>query len=1129
MVDSLPAGPSSAAEWVRRTTGVGEARPLSVLLLPDAANVPMDADRRSQVYYGVLERPLLVRDAAGNPVLSLTLVLDRMPTAADETVAPLIREGILNFDVTLAVPAGAVEELQRTEGFTLRPLFVQEAAYTVVAERGGQERPIAEAKASGAAARAALQAHLDREEALDVLAALDGVESRIRLRGSAMFRTAGLARTIRLRGSWADIHDFLSTRLDAVGETSFAGLRSAFEEMVRSGLVSVLEESPYGRETPMPGPDAATLFDLFMRLSFVVLQRRTIGLPPDSPDNRYALRARPHPMFSLDYRQKLTGPGRRSVSFDAGLEQIIGGALDGLDRGGFIHLHGPDMQPVPRRVRTSRAGRGTGGGPRLRLAAVDGGVKSVALAMRPGASVARPQALVASDLVLVQSIRGSVTHWLLDDLVLEALAESRPRDLPIVADPDAAAWPGRADPAQYWYAPTFTLVQPAPNVAREASPFLFTFERTGVTVSGQPALRGTVRFTLQAGMSDKTRSALQRLGNPKARPLPIGGLSVPFVDERDGRVKSHAFTADVTRAGETFTATVTLLNEWVRLCYGALSEPGFQAEMARLSVTCTFQAYVPLRKEDVELALAGKVAVTPFVRSVAEARTVGGPYLDAMEGVYRHPMGEVRLKREPPQVTPVPAPRSAQAASRAGTALVAATAARPVVLTAQPKPRPVLVARPLLTLPQAVAEVVDRTKYAVRTLARQERLEALYPCAGLGAFYVEKSATGEQAIGCRDALRLGQTSYRQYEEMTELAHARYRVYRSLQQPGRFLVLPAAYQITRYAPTEAGKAYRPVVAVYSSIDIAEPANNRVIFHATLQPDIPPFVRRELRTRLLAHAREPVVEYPTEVQADLDYAWTVDRSIKVEPSAVRTPDSFQVTLATDLAGALLVRTLLQAGGVHGSVSLRLPDGSVLQSPLMLGLDAITGPWETGPVETARVDGNLRLTNRTERTVDVSDLLVHDAPDVGRRVRVDTSLAPGASHTVALGGQAAEVYPVYSVPPGAPAALEEIRNVVEDIHTNVIFINLVRHENHGLSRLDVRARIKDVAGEYPVVMSGDPPQGAVDIILPLTTYLAQHTLQFQVTRTFQSGEVSVTPWLEWDLEQEGNIVSLTWELVQ
>jgi hypothetical protein len=54
-------------------------------------------------------------------------------------------------------------------------------------------------------------------------------------------------------------------------------------------------------------------------------------------------------------------------------------------------------------------------------------------------------------------------------------------------------------------------------------------------------------------------------------------------------------------------------------------------------------------------------------------------------------------------------------------------------------------------------------------------------------------------------------------------------------------------------------------------------------------------------------------------------------------------------------------------------------------------------------------------------------------------------------------------------------------------------------------------------------------VDLILPLTVYLANRILQYQVTKILKTGEQITTPWINWDLTLQGNIVSLTWETIQ
>jgi hypothetical protein len=144
------------------------------------------------------------------------------------------------------------------------------------------------------------------------------------------------------------------------------------------------------------------------------------------------------------------------------------------------------------------------------------------------------------------------------------------------------------------------------------------------------------------------------------------------------------------------------------------------------------------------------------------------------------------------------------------------------------------------------------------------------------------------------------------------------------------------------------------------------------------------------------------------------------------------------------------------------------------------------------------------------------------------VDATLQPAETRTVPAGTPAAAAWAACHPAPAGPADLEEIRSFLEEIHTNVVFVNLVHFANHGLTGVDIEARIKGVPGTRPVPMNGDPPRGTLDFLLPITTYLAQHVLQFRVLKTFSAAPPQHTPWIDWDLETSGNVVSLTWELI-
>src|SRR5262249_48894551 len=151
-------------------------------------------------------------------------------------------------------------------------------------------------------------------------------------------------------------------------------------------------------------------------------------------------------------------------------------------------------------------------------------------------------------------------------------------------------------------------------------------------------------------------------------------------------------------------------------------------------------------------------------------------------------------------------------------------------------------------------------------------------------------------------LRLGEISYRQYEELTGLAHTLFRIYRSLQQPGHFLVVPTTYRIARYAASQ-DRAYRPALMVYVTVDPTAPTNNRVNLRTTLIPAFPLHVRRELVGRLQAYASgfTPVLEYPTDIPlASLPTPqWTIDPAVEVrtaiQPGSDAATGAIEVLLA------------------------------------------------------------------------------------------------------------------------------------------------------------------------------------------------------------------------------------------
>src|SRR5262249_48233837 len=151
-----------------------------------------------------------------------------------------------------------------------------------------------------------------------------------------------------------------------------------------------------------------------------------------------------------------------------------------------------------------------------------------------------------------------------------------------------------------------------------------------------------------------------------------------------------------------------------------------------------------------------------------------------------------------------------------------------------------------------------------------------------GAFYLQLTSEGQKPIGCQDALKLGEIVYKQYEEIRELRDPAYAVYKSLQQPGRFMLVPTAYRITRYGPLESiDKAYRPVVIIYAESNLV-PENSKYYFSATLEADITYSARRDLELALQHYTpfgQSPVLDLPTapSAQSTVKFQWAVPTGV------------------------------------------------------------------------------------------------------------------------------------------------------------------------------------------------------------------------------------------------------------
>ncbi|MEH7521283.1 hypothetical protein [Priestia megaterium] len=416
------------------------------------------------------------------------------------------------------------------------------------------------------------------------------------------------------------------------------------------------------------------------------------------------------------------------------------------------------------------------------------------------------------------------------------------------------------------------------------------------------------------------------------------------------------------------------------------------------------------------------------------------------------------------------------------------------------------------------------------SFVKTRALEIFYPCTTMGNLYREEVEGEIVPVGCREAFQLGRINFNLYEEIKEkdLQHPMYKIYRKLTEPGIFLVLPNFYRIGRYDPSkEEHLEYRPAIFLQSVIDTNIPTNNFFSFHMMLTPDLPLYIRKELQLKLLSMAKNPQIEYPTQI-TEAQYNLKMNET---ELVASTMSESFQAIMNLNLAGVIALRDMMERYESAGTIHFKLKDGSNIASTLILDLDNITGPWETGPIEVKLVEGAIQLTNKIERPIDISKLIVYRGLETLMEIEVNIRLDSDKTHAVNFSGNKEdEIYPVYSFPPAPPALLEELRSFMQDTFMRVEFLILLNYSNYNIKELQIKTRLKNKDKIYGVPLTGNPLKGFVDIILPLTENFYQTSaVQFQFVKIFNSGESSETEWLDWDLPTKGNIVSVTWEMIK
>lgn len=1114
----IPDGPSESDTWISRTIDGGDMFP-PILALADASNEDRQVAGIEPIFYVLPKHPLLARDADNKPKFQISLVLTRSPKTDESSIYDLVKSASFTADFSIAIP-------ERMLGRGDRPLFASEATFALYADHAPPNSPsLAEMTGGGANVRVGLAGHLNEDQAKAVLLAINGMQSGLTLSCLVRYRTSPTTKNVDIGLSWVTFFDAVKLNQPRNEIFDRRYLVQCVAKLLQDEVITAkISEESLG-ERRAQGRDAEAVLAVILKVSGMVLERLDPGLASDDESNTYKLLSRPNPSSRLAIKLSVTTVGIDELKLGAPLESIFLNALDREKSDEFIHLISYDptgvagTREVPSRVQLNFRSKDAGQRAGPLMIQKQGRLVSMEAILSPETAKS-PNALMLMNSDMIRHHGGNA--WLLENSLVVDAGLNFANGQPIVVEPNNTLFPDGRFANRWWYKPTFRLILDT-AAELETSPFQFQFrEIAGHDSRGQNILEGQVLFTF----AKEVDPAAEEKQNEGVQILPISTsgltvtLSLPVRDE-NGTARDISLQANIEETDGLIHARFGLLNEYVRVAYGDLAIDGFQEKRARLSIRYTYNALVPNDNPIYELPMEAKLQVAPIAYNKLQAATLQrrGAFFDVGTFAYRAGDNEVTFHREM-------ADASLNTPAMRGAEMVLLQAIRPQAqLTAI---MPHLIANDL-----AISRPVVHS-YKAQTLVTVDEFEAFVPCTSFGMFYRQDFGDRKQSIGCSSSFSLGQAPLKLYQELDqgEYSSPFCRVYRSLLQPGRFVVLPNAYKITRYEPTDVERAYRPAVYMYSSLDASSQAQNRCVVMAALQPAIPSWVRRDLTERLKKLSHLPVIAFATEIESELEYIWQVSNGTAIECQAAKLWDSFQVTLSTDLAGGLQIQSMLVNSGISAHVDFKLPDGTKLGpgTSLVLDLKDIVGPFDAGPLSHDITNSTVSLTNHIESALNISDIDVYSTSSLPSRVRVDQSVMPAGTITIALPAQANEAYPIYLQQLGNAADLTEITSFIEDIRTNIIFANLINYANHELKQLDVKVRLAGVNGsEKDLIISEELPVAEENYILPLTSYLALHTAQFQVVKTSISGSTSSTGWIDWDLKTKGNVISLTWDLIK
>ena len=999
-------------------------------------------------------------DRHGDPRLSASFVLRRTPRT-DDRLSDLVERATMAIDVDVSQSASVGEE---------RPLLVDRLRLELRSPDGDL---LAERTTTGPFASSAVDVTVFDEAAGGLLRAVAAGEPGYRLIADVEAATPSTFDTTGSTGSMVRVRlDQAWSFLDAVAgdDRRFFGidLVNYLPQLLATGAVVA--------------PDGAAALDVVRAImqaapTVLVPKADVVDGSESSLGAPVTLSAEPPPRMTATARLR-DDATTRQVRVVADLGELVHPLVVG-EPSRYVHLVALDGGDVSTLLPVRRTRRARSREP-MALSAmhVATGTNFVSLH-----SAIEPEPMALSAVILPHLIDTSALEHLAvtTDLEFDVGGDRRPG--PVVSDLGRPSWPDRFDDDRQWYVPRFEFVVPDPSAAvDDGSPFHVDIEPDGGhDLAGNVGITATVTATLRVVAPDDAPDGSSQ--------VPVTGgvvhLAIPFRDE-DGttrtelaRAEGDPLAAVRLDVGSTVTVRFRLLDNWARLAYGALSTAGFQAEPARVVVTLAFEGWRTVRD-------------APPVTGLTKRR---------------------QLLAGPTDGAPVTT-RAGRPAGFSDVSTLGASATLHHLAVAETTITPAWHIRPEILSELLLANV--RHEWSEHAVTRT--VDVHVDCASTPQAYRERRPDGGwNTIGCRPALQLGQTEYRTYEPIdVEAADGWATVLRSLRSPGRFLVVADRHVVGRHDPGSE-RAYRPALLLHSTIDVDDPSNLRCVLAASLQPDLPAFVRDAIVAELRATAHpEPELESLAECGVAADLAWAAPGRTDIESVQVR--GGFEVVCTADPAGFLVLRSLLGRSGIRGVASIELPGRVRISTELLLSLSDVTGPFDGGPIElTPTPGGRLRLTNRTGQRIAVRSVTsngvtvaeVSDVLDPDEVIEIDHPDAP---------------WPLYvdHRPESGSEVLDEVRAYIEDLDVALVFVATSDPADHDLVALEVATRLGDLEPD-PLILTTTDRQIEQSFMLPLTDFVDRPELTFSVTAVGNDGTRTTGPTVSWDLGTDGALVPI------